>query len=58
MSSDKNFGYLGNTFQIQLINQLILNRDFARAIIDVLDSKYFDNQYFKIITQKIGRAHV
>ena len=47
MSSEKNFGYLGNTFQIQLINQLILNKDFARAIVDVLDSKYFDNQYFK-----------
>jgi len=31
MSSEKNFGYLGNTFQIQLINQLILNKDFARA---------------------------
>jgi len=58
MSSDKNFGYLGNTFQIQLINQLIINRDFARAIIDVLDSKYFDNQYFKIITQMIKEYYV
>ncbi len=53
MSSEKNFGYLGNTFQIQLINQLIVNKDFARAIVDVLDSKYFDNQYFKIIVQMI-----
>lgn len=58
MSSDKNFGYLGNTFQIQLINQLIVNKDFARAIIDVLDSKYFDNQYFKIITQMIKEYYV
>ena len=58
MSSEKNFGYLGNTFQIQLINQLIVNRDFARAIIDVLDSKYFDNQYFKIITQMIKEYYV
>ena len=53
MGNDKNFGYLGNTFQIQLINQLILNKDFARSIADVLDSKYFDNQYFKIIVQMI-----
>ena len=58
MSSEKNFGYLGNTFQIQLINQLILNKEFARAIIDVLDSKYFDNQYFKIITQMIKEYYV
>jgi replicative DNA helicase len=53
MASDKNFGYLGNTFQIQLVNQLVINKDFARSIIDVLDSKYFDNQYFKIIVQMI-----
>jgi len=53
MANDKNFGYLGNTFQIQLVNQLIINKDFARSIIDVLDSKYFDNQYFKIIVQMI-----
>jgi replicative DNA helicase len=58
MSSEKNFGYLGNTFQIQLINQLIVNKEFARAIIDVLDSKYFDNQYFKIITQMIKEYYV
>ena len=58
MSSEKNFGYLGNTFQIQLINQLILNKDFARAIVDVLDSKYFDNQYFKIITQMIKEYYI
>ena len=53
MGNDKNFGYLGNTFQIQLVNQLVINKDFARSIIDVLDSKYFDNQYFKIIVQMI-----
>ncbi len=53
MGNDKNFGYLGSTFQIQLVNQLIINKDFARSIIDVLDSKYFDNQYFKIIVQMI-----
>ena len=53
MASDKNFGYLGNTFQIQLVNQLVINKEFARSIIDVLDSKYFDNQYFKIIVQMI-----
>jgi replicative DNA helicase len=57
MGNDKNFGYLGNTFQIQLINQLIVNKDFARSIIDVLDSKYFDNQYFRIIIQMIKEYH-
>ena len=32
----KNFDYLGQTFQLQLINQIILDKEFARAIIDFL----------------------
>ena len=51
MSKEKNFGYLGNTFQIQLLNNIILYKDFANSIVDVLDPKYFDNQYFKLIMQ-------
>ena len=53
MSNDKNFGYLGNTFQIQLLNNIILYKDFATSIVDVLDPKYFDNQYFRLIMQMI-----
>jgi replicative DNA helicase len=49
----KNFDYLGNTFQIQLINQIIEDKDFASSIMEVLESSYFDNKYFKIITQMI-----
>jgi len=47
----KNFDYLGNTFQIQLISQLIIDKSFANSIMDVLDPNYFDNKYFKIIIQ-------
>ena len=47
----KNFDYLGNTFQIQLLNQLIVDKNFSNTIMDVLDSNYFDNKYFKIISQ-------
>ena len=47
----KNFDYLGNTFQIQLLNQLIVDKNFSSTIIDVLDGNYFDNKYFKIISQ-------
>ena len=53
MSRDMNFGYLGNNFQIQLLNNIILDSDFANTIIDVIDSKYFDNNYFKLIMQMI-----
>jgi replicative DNA helicase len=53
MSDEKNFGYLGNSFQIQLLNNIILYKDFANSIVDVLDPKYFDNQYFRLIMQMI-----
>ena len=50
---NKNFDYLGNTFQLQLINQIIVDKDFSSSIMDVIESNYFDNKYFKIILQMI-----
>jgi hypothetical protein len=50
---NKNFDYLGNTFQIQLLNQIIVDKDFSNSIMDVIESNYFDNKYFKIILQMI-----
>jgi len=58
MSKEKNFGYLGNSFQIQLINNIVVDKDFANSIVDVIDPKYFDNQYFKIIMQMIKEYYV
>jgi len=48
---NKNFDYLGNTFQIQLLNQVIVDKEFSSTIMDVIESVYFDNKYFKIILQ-------
>ena len=53
MATTKNFEYLGNNFQIQLLNQIILDKDFSRSIIDVIENSYFENKYFKIIMQMI-----
>jgi replicative DNA helicase len=53
MASNKNFDYLGSSFQIQLLNQIIVDKDFGRSIIDVIESQYFENKYFKIILQMI-----
>ena len=53
MSTNKNFEYLGNTFQLQLLNQIVLDKDFAHSIMDVIESNYFENRYFKIIIQMI-----
>ena len=53
MASNKNFDYLGSTFQLQLLNQIIVDKDFSRSIIDVMDSHYFESKYFKLIFQMI-----
>jgi replicative DNA helicase len=53
MAINKNFEYLGNNFQIQLLNQIILDKEFSHSIIDVIESSYFENKYFKIIIQMI-----
>ena len=53
MKESKSFGYLGHTFQIKLINQLITDKKFANSILEVIDPKYFDNQYFKLISQMV-----
>ena len=53
MATNKNFEYLGNTFQIQLLNQIILDKDFSHSIMDVITPSYFENKYFKIIIQMV-----
>tara|TARA_R110002020_G_scaffold12855_4_gene46741 strand:- start:1482 stop:2849 length:1368 start_codon:yes stop_codon:yes gene_type:complete len=57
MSGKNSFGYLGYNFQIKLLNQLILDKKFAASIIDVMEARYFDNQYFKLIMQMIKEYH-
>ena len=58
MSKEINFGYLGNSFQIQLLNNIVVDKDFSSSIVDVMDPKYFDNQYFKLIMQMIKEYYV
>ena len=55
---NKNFDYLGNQFQIQLLNQIIEDKDFAGSIVDVIEPSYFDNKYFKIIIQMVKEYYV
>ena len=51
--SNKNFEYLGNTFQLQLLNQIILDKDFSHSIIDVIEPSHFENKYFKTLLQLV-----
>jgi len=53
MSSHKNFEYLGQSFQLQLLNQIIVDKDFTHSIIDVIEPTHFENKYFKTILQMV-----
>jgi replicative DNA helicase len=51
MTKTENFGYLGYNFQLKILNLIIIDKLFAQSIIDSIQPKYFDNQYFKLIMQ-------
>ena len=53
MSVQKNFEYLGQSFQLQLLNQIIVDKEFAHSIIDVIEPSHFENKYFKTILQMV-----
>ena len=55
--SRANLGYLGHSFQIQLLNQLIVDEKFALSIIDILDPTYFDSEYLRLICAEIKDYH-
>ena len=39
MNDNKNFGYLGHSFQLKLINLIITDKSFFTSIIDVIIPK-------------------
>ena len=46
-SSD--LGYLGWSFQIRLVKQLIEDTKFSEEIMDIIEPKYFDNEYLRLL---------
>lgn len=51
--TEKNFGYLGFDFQQTLIKTIIEDKKYAEKIIDLIESKYFDNASFRFIMENI-----
>ena len=51
--SEKNFGFLGASFQQTLIKSIVEDKKYGEQIIDVIESKYFDNSSFRFITSHI-----
>ena len=58
MTTSKNFEYLGQTFQIQLLNQIIVDKNFSNVIIYVIEAGHFENKYFKIILTIVKEYYV
>ena len=50
---EKNFGYLGFDFQQTLIKTIVEDKKYAEQIIDLIESKYFDNASFRFIMENI-----
>lgn len=51
--TEQNFNKLGNQFQQVLIKSIIEDPKYGEQIIEVLESRYFDNNSFKYIVQNI-----
>ena len=48
---EKNFGYLGFSFQQSLVKAIIEDKKYGETIIDVLESKFFENVSFRFIME-------
>lgn len=51
-----NLGYLGFEYQVRLMAQILTDRKFANAIIDIVDANYFEDPYLRIIAAIIKDA--
>ena len=54
---EKNFGYLGFTFQQSLIKAIIEDKKYGETIIDVIESKFFDNNSFRFIMENMKELY-
>jgi replicative DNA helicase len=54
---ERNFGYLGFSFQQSLIKAIVEDKKYGETIIDVIDSKYFDNTSFKYIMENLKELY-
>jgi len=49
----KNLGYLGYSFQIKLVKQMIEDTKFSESIMEIMSPNYFDNEYIRLIIASI-----
>jgi replicative DNA helicase len=51
-----NLGYLGAEYQLRLIAQILTDRKFGNAIIDIVNPNYFEDEYLRIVVGAIKNA--
>ena len=51
-----NLGYLGADYQLRLIAQILTDRKFGNAIIDIVNPNYFEDEYLRIVVGAIKNA--
>lgn len=51
-----NLAYLGVDYEFRLMAQLLIDRKFANAIIDIVDPNYFSDPYLRIIAATVKEA--
>lgn len=54
---ERNFGFLGTTFQQSLIKAIIEDKKYGENIIDVIESRFFDNNAFKFIMENLKELY-
>ena len=50
-----NLGYLGYSFQIRLVKQLVEDTKFSEGIMDIISPQYFDNEYLRLLVASVKR---
>lgn len=48
-----NLGYLGYSFQVKLVKQLVEDHKFSESIISIIDPNYFDNEYMRLVVASL-----
>lgn len=57
MSEQKNLGYLGYSFQLKVLSQMLNDKAFAENIIPILDPAYFDDANCRLISKLLREYH-
>ena len=54
---ERNFGYLGFSFQQSLLKAIIEDKKYGDTIIEVLETKFFDNNSFRYIIENVKELY-